>query len=124
VSWLHPKKARDITVVGEHRMLTLDDMNLSEPLRIYDKRVSSKRTRRQFVDSFMSFRSSVRDGDITIPRVPQTEPLSAECDAFVDAIIHGQEPPSNGRFGASVVRVLEAVHESVQAGGCEVEVRA
>jgi predicted dehydrogenase len=31
-SWLNPCKARDITVVGERRMLTFDDMNLNEPL--------------------------------------------------------------------------------------------
>ena len=28
-SWLNPKKAREITVVGDRRMLTVDDMNLS-----------------------------------------------------------------------------------------------
>jgi predicted dehydrogenase len=34
-SWLNPRKSRDITVVGERRMVTFDDMNLSEPVRIY-----------------------------------------------------------------------------------------
>jgi hypothetical protein len=29
---LNPRKSRDITVVGERSMLTLDDMNLSEPV--------------------------------------------------------------------------------------------
>src|SRR5947209_6837870 len=30
-SWLNPRKVRDITIVGEHRMMTVDDMNLNEP---------------------------------------------------------------------------------------------
>ena len=34
-SWLNPRKVRDITVVCEKRMLSFDDMNLNEPLRIY-----------------------------------------------------------------------------------------
>ena len=82
VSWLNPRKARDITVVGEKRMLTFDDMNLSESLHIYDKRVTDERTPMTYVDSFASFRASVREGDITIPKVALGEPLRAECDHF------------------------------------------
>src|SRR5437773_1063505 len=59
VSWLNPRKARDITVVGEKRMLTFDDMNLSESLRIYDKRVTDERTPMTYVDSFASFPACV-----------------------------------------------------------------
>ena len=61
-SWLNPRKTRDITVVGERRMLTFDDMNLNEPLCIYDKQVTDVRTRPVYVDSFASFRASVRKG--------------------------------------------------------------
>ena len=46
VSWLSPRKVRDITIVGEKGMLTFDDMNLSEPLRLYDKQVTEQRTHR------------------------------------------------------------------------------
>jgi len=35
-----------------------------------------------YVDSFASFRASVREGDITIPKVALGEPLRAECDHF------------------------------------------
>ena len=42
-SWLNPRKVRDITVVGDRRMLTFDDMNLMEPIRIYDKQVTERR---------------------------------------------------------------------------------
>ncbi len=56
VSWLSPRKVRTITVVGERLMLTFDDMDLSEPLRVYDKGVSPQRTTPEWVDSFGSFR--------------------------------------------------------------------
>jgi len=118
-SWLSPRKARDITLVGERKMLTFDDMNLSEPIRIYDKYVSEQRSKAQFVDSFASFRSSVRDGDIWIPKVAVGEPLKSECEHFLECIENGRPPLSGGRLGASVVRVLEAVGRSTANAGRE-----
>lgn len=119
VSWLNPRKARDITVVGDRRMLTFDDMNLSEPLRMYDKGVSDERVSPSFIDTFDSFRASVREGDITIPRVPTGEPLKTECEHFLDCVIKGGRPLTDGRFGASVVRSLDAIQRSIESRGVE-----
>jgi predicted dehydrogenase len=121
-SWLNPRKARDITVVGERQMLTFDDMNLAEPLRIYDKQVIDDKSAAPFIDSFASFRMSVRDGDITIPKVPTNEPLRNECEHFLDCVIDGEVSLSGGPEGLSVVRVLEAAARSLSEGGREVEV--
>ncbi|MBY0275817.1 Gfo/Idh/MocA family oxidoreductase [Candidatus Binatia bacterium] len=120
VSWLNPRKVRDVTVVGERRMLTFDDMNPNEPLRLYDKQVTGEMTPPTYVDTFGAFRSSIREGDITIPRVPFREPLKAECDHFL-ACIRGEHPLlADGRAGHEVVRVLEAMHESIRRKGAEV----
>jgi predicted dehydrogenase len=119
VSWLNPRKVRDITVVGDRQMLTLDDMNLSEPLRIYDKGVSAERISPEWVDSFGSFRASVRDGTITIPRISLGEPLQAECTHFIECIEHSKQPLSDGELGADVVRTLEAISRSMANGGRE-----
>src|SRR5581483_2288462 len=48
-SWLNPRKARDITVVGDKRMLTFDDMNTLEPIRVYDKQVTDARVKPGFI---------------------------------------------------------------------------
>ena len=119
VSWLNPRKSRDITVVGEKRMLTFDDMNLAEPLRLYDKQVTDDRTAPAYVDSFASFRASVREGDITIPRVALGEPLKAECDEFLACVSSGASPLSGGREGLAVVRALEALERSARNRGRE-----
>ena len=116
VSWLSPRKVRDITIVGEEGMLTFDDMNLSEPVRIYDKRVTEER-KPGFIDTFASFRTSIREGDILIPRVALGEPLKAECDHFVECIATGRAPLSDGRSGAAAVRVLAAMERSIAHGG-------
>lgn len=123
-SWLSPRKARDITIVGERRMLTFDDVNMTEPIRIYDKFVSDETTHPAYVDTFAAFRSSVRDGDIQIPKVSPGEPLKNECDHFLDSIAQGLKPRTDGWEGARVVRVLEAISRSVDNGGREEAVLA
>jgi predicted dehydrogenase len=125
VSWLNPRKARDITVVGDKRMLTFDDMNLNEPLRIYDKQVTDELTRPPgLVDSFAAFRASIRDGDITIPKVSLGEPLKAECDHFLECIQTGKPPLTGGREAVAVVRVLEAIERSAHNAGKEERVQS
>jgi predicted dehydrogenase len=117
VSWLHPRKARDITVVGAARMLILDDMNLAEPLRIYDKGVREDGGGLPWVDSFGTFRSSLREGDILIPRVSLGEPLKEECEHFVHCVETGERPITDGSMGLAVVRVLEALDRSARNAG-------
>jgi predicted dehydrogenase len=124
VSWLNPRKARDITVVGEKRTLTFDDMNLDEPLRIYDKQLTDVRTRRTYVDSFASFRASVPKGKISVPKVPPGEPLATQCAHFLECIVTGKDPLTGGREGIAVVRALEAMQRSILAGGREEQVHA
>jgi predicted dehydrogenase len=119
VSWLNPRKARDITLVGEKRMLTFDDINMMEPLRIYDKQVSDERNDPEFIDSFGSFRMSVRDGDVTIPKVAGGEPLRNECEHFLDCIESGGTPLTGAAEGIAVVKALEAISKSIQHGGKE-----
>ena len=121
VSRLSPRKVRDITIVGETGMLTFDDMNLSEPLRLYDKTVTDQRSP-GFIDTFASFRTSIREGDITIPRVPTNEPLRAECDHFLECIANGTQPISDGWSGAAAVRVLAAFDRSMAGEGQRVPV--
>jgi len=123
VSWLSPRKVRDITVVAENRMLTLDDTNPSEPIRIYDKGIVDTEVREGVVDTLGRFRSIVHEGDITIPRVSLGEPLRTECEHFVECITDGVECRSGAREGVDVVRTLAAIDRSIAAGGARTEVR-
>lgn len=117
VSWLNPRKTRDITVVGDSQMLVLDDMNIEEPVRVYDKGIGSDRVTPVFTDTFASFRASIREGDITIPRVQVSEPLRAECQHFLECIAYGKEPLTGGEQGLRVLRTLEAIDRSMRDGG-------
>jgi predicted dehydrogenase len=113
VSWLNPRKVREITLVGENRMVVMDDMNLTEPLRIYHKSVEIEREP-IYSDSFGAFRMLVRNGDIVIPSVVGSEPLAAECNHFIDCILGRAEPVNSGKGGLRVLRALEAVDRSMR----------
>ena len=119
-SWLHPRKSRDITVVGDKKMLIFDDVHMSEPLRIFDKQVADESINVPFVDDFSSFRMSVQEGDILTPRVAMSQPLGNECAHFLDCVENGEQPLSGGAEGISVVRTLEAISESLRVHGREV----
>ena len=111
VSWLDPHKVRRITVVGSQKMAVFDDVDSTEKLRIYDKGVQ-----RPAYDSYGDS-LSLRFGDISIPRVDMREPLRLECQHFIDCIVNGQTPLSDGRNGLQVLRVLDAGQRSLERGG-------
>ncbi len=106
-SWLNPRKVREITVVGENKMVVWNDMELNEPLRIYHRSVLVEREP-VYSDSFGSFRMQVRNGDVVIPHLTGPEPLAAECNHFVDCIQGRAEPINDGVGALRVLRALEA----------------
>ncbi|MAI79260.1 MAG: oxidoreductase [Deltaproteobacteria bacterium] len=121
-SWLNPRKAREITVVGDQKMLTFDDTSAETPVRIYDKQVLAEQTHPEFVDSFSSFRMSVKEGKMEEPSIAKGEPLRNECEHFLDCIEGNAIPVSGGMEALSVVRVLEAISKSMATQGREVRV--
>jgi predicted dehydrogenase len=114
VSWLEPVKVRRVTAIGDRKMAVFNDIDVVEPIRIYDKGVSL--TPRNYSD-FTEFRIIIRDGDVVSPKITFFEPLKTECTAFVEAIQTGRTPLSDGPFGVQVVKVLEAAQESLKDGG-------
>ena len=112
LSWLDPHKTRKLTVVGSQKMVVFDDMETDRKVTIYDKSVSLPRS----TDSYGEY-VSVRFGDISIPRIPNDEPLRLECQEFVDAIEQARTPRCSGQEGLAVVEVLEAMQTSLDEGG-------
>jgi predicted dehydrogenase len=73
-------------------------------------------------DSFGEFRFLVRDGDIISPKIEPSEPLKNQCAHFLDCIEKGIRPLTDGQNGLDVVRVMEAVQESLHKRGAPVEI--
>jgi predicted dehydrogenase len=116
-SWLNPRKVRQLTVVGDHKMAVWDDMNNLEPIRYYDKGVTA-----DHYSSFGEFHMILRDGQITIPKVKMFEPLQKQDAEFIDCVLTRRPPAADARCALNVVRVMEAALESLNARGRAVAV--
>jgi predicted dehydrogenase len=113
VSWLDPKKLREIVVVGDKKMVIWDELALAGPITIYDKTV----VRQENYEDFGQFQLLAREGDITIPKVRSEEPLKAQNRFFLKCLGDGRLPMNDGAFTVDVVRVLEAIEQSLKSGG-------
>ncbi len=111
LSWLDPHKMRRLTVVGADKMVVFDDMESDRKVTVYDKGVMLPSA-----DAFLES-VGVRYGDISVPRIPNDEPLRLEVDEFVSAIREHRAPLADGRSGVAVVEVLEGLQRSLDEGG-------
>ena len=117
MSWLSPRKIRDMTIVGSKRMVQYDDTGADEAIRIYDRGLD-------FVHptTFAEHQLTYRSGDIVIPRLDAAEPLGQELADFARAVRTGEAPRSHAELGLEVVLAMEAAEASLLAGGKPVEV--
>jgi predicted dehydrogenase len=118
VSWMNPRKVRTLTVVGERKMAHWDDLDTSDPIRVYDKGLDEN----PHYDSFGEFKYLLRSGDVHLPSIRQTEPLVNQAQAFLDWVLEDKRSDSDAACGAQVVAVLEAATRSMAGGGAAVTV--
>jgi predicted dehydrogenase len=109
LSWLDPHKERRFTVVGSRRMATFDDMSLEAKLTVYDKGFD------QDASNYGEY--ITRSGGMVSPAMPNVEPLRLECEHFVHCVLNGEQPRSGPESGLRVVRVLEALQQSLERSG-------
>ena len=116
LSWLAPRKVRQMIVVGRKRMVQYDDTASDEPVRIYDRGMDHGPT-----SSFGEHQLVYRSGDVVIPRVQAAEPLALELKDFANAIRTGEEPRSNVALGIDIVAAVEMAQASMRENGVPLE---
>lgn len=114
VSWLHPRKIRQITIVGSKKMAVYDDVSEMEKIHIYDKGLAMPSNANE---KFSTWPLSYRYGDVTIPSISNAEPLKLECGHFVQCVAEGKKPRSDGWAGYQVISILEAADRSLANQG-------
>lgn len=105
VSWLDPKKIRQITVVGSEKMITWDDLSLTGPVEVYAKRVERYPNFRGFGEFYLS----VKEGEVLIPHVKHVEPLRQQADHFVSCVLDRKVPLADAEGAAVIVETLEEI---------------
>ena len=119
VSWLHPRKVREITIVGSKKMAVYDDVSESEKVHIYDKGLALAASNN---NGFAAWPPSYRYGDVVIPFISNAEPLKLECTDFIHSVAEDKKPKSDGWSGLRVTSILEAANSSLLNGGGRVKI--
>ncbi len=125
LSWLSPRKIREVTIIGSKKMLVYDDVQPNEKIKIYDKGVSVQKNElppTKYYSSFAEFQFFYRSGDIFVPKVDDIEPLKEVCKHFIDCIKTGKKPLTDGYSGYQVVKVIDAAQKSLEKNGVEIKI--
>ena len=121
VSWLHPRKIRQITIVGSQKMAVYDDVSENEKIHIYDKGLTMPNDNdgngHNGQNKFSAWPPNYHYGDVVIPFISNAEPLKVECSHFIKCIQEGTRPRSDGWDGLRVTSILEAADKSLANGG-------
>ncbi len=80
-SWLNPTKVRKISIIGEKRMLLFDEMNLHEPIKIYNQYAKYPKIQ-QFKKKFFEAKAQVYNGKSYSIKTKSNPPLNNEIKSF------------------------------------------
>lgn len=119
VSWLHPRKIRQMTIVGSKKMAIYDDVSESEKVQIYDKGldIPGDEHNGNGHNKFSGWPPNYRYGNVVIPFISNAEPLNLQCSHFIKCITGNLKPKSDGWVGLKVTGILEAADRSLANGG-------
>lgn len=117
ISWIVRNKIRQITIVGDDKTVLWDDLSNLGPIKIYD----SGNKKESYYDSYGDFQLLSRQGDILIPKVKIQEPLENEAIHFLKVISGLETNYSGGKFSTQILKVIEAINESMQNRGMPIK---
>jgi len=112
VGWLTSNKTRLMRMVCSQGEVVYDEMHAEQKVQVHNPSIDN-RVQAGATDAALGYRS----GGVWCPALDSYEPLHAECRDFIDSILSGGRPLSDGEAGLSVVHVLELASKSLQAGG-------
>lgn len=108
LSWVSPVKIRNIVLAGNQKMITYNDIEPTEKIKIYDKGINLDK------NAVSPFAPAYRSGQITIPNLPQKEALFNELSHFISCIQNGKSPLTGGAEGLRVVEIIEMAEKSLR----------
>jgi predicted dehydrogenase len=113
VNWLSPVKVRQMIFGGSRKSLIFNELDSSEPVKLYAKGVDFGENAEERHKLMVSYRS----GDVWSPHIEPGEPLQSMVRHFAECVLEGKTPESDGCLALRVVRMLEAATRSIRAQG-------
>jgi predicted dehydrogenase len=109
VSWLAPVKIRQILICGTKKMIVYNDIEPTEKLRVYSKRIEVINSPEKIYRTLIDYRI----GDVYIPNIETKEALKNSCSHFIECIIKNKVPITDGKAGLRVVKTLEDIERQM-----------
>lgn len=107
VSWLTPKKVRDLWVIGNKKSIGAD--LITQQCDIFDRGVVPE------YGSFGEFKLITKQtGDDIRIAVENKEPLKEELSHFAECVLQGKPPAVTGAIGTQIVGIIEACYRSIR----------
>jgi predicted dehydrogenase len=121
VNWLSPVKLRRTLIGGSSKMIVYDDLEAYEKVRVHDKGLIIEADPEEVRQLLLR---GYRSGDVWSPQIDPAEALGVELSHFLDCIVRGQTPMTDGEAGLRIVQILEAAEQSLSLRGAPLELAA
>ena len=107
VSWLHPFKEQKLVVVGDQKMAVFDDtLDWPHKLLMYSHHIQWR--------NGVPVPAKAEPERVNISR---DEPLRRECLHFLDSMLNGHGPVTDGQEGLRVLKILNTSQRSLDEHG-------
>ena len=104
VSWLNPEKIRKIIIIGSKKMLLFDEMNIKEPIKIYNNYVSFPKIDK-FSKNYFNQSKYIFKGSSKSIRLKDMKPLDNEIKEF----INNQKNFTDINFSEKIIQTLKSI---------------
>ena len=102
VSWLNPEKIRKIIIIGSKKMLLFDEMNINEPIKIYNNYVSFPKIDK-FSKNYFNQSKYIFKGKSRSIKIKNTKPLNNEILEFLKS----KKNITNIDFSKNIIKTIK-----------------
>ena len=105
VSWLNPEKIRKMIIIGSKKMLLFDEMNIYEPIKIYNNYVTFPKIDK-FTKYFFNQSKYIFKGKSKSIKLKETKPLNNEILEFLKK----KQNITDLKFSENIVKIIKNIH--------------
>ena len=107
-SWLSPIKVRTLSIVGSKKMLLFNEMNINEPIKIYDKYAKYPRME-EFNKKFFNAKALIHLGKNISPKIKSSPALVNEVKHFLNSDLGKNKPTTDFKFSSKILKLLKRI---------------
>ena len=107
-SWLSPIKVRTLSIVGSKKMLLFNEMNINEPIKIYDKYAKYPKME-EFNKKFFNAKALIHLGKNMSPKIKSSPALVNEIKHFLNSDRDKNRPTTDFKFSFGILKLLKRI---------------